>query len=106
MGIARALIKRSSVLLLDEPSRSLDPAAAEQLWELVRNLSNGGITIMLATHSFAEAAAVCDRVAILQRGELLAVRRADNRSAEEMRTEYLEITGEPKLARWAEELPA
>jgi len=106
MGIARALIKRSSVLLLDEPSRSLDPAAAEQLWELVRNLSSGGITTILATHSFAEAAAVCDRVAVLQRGELLAIRRADNMSAEGMRTEYLEITGETKLARWAEEFPA
>ena len=105
MGMARALIKRSSVLLLDEPSRSLDPAAAEQLWELVRNLSSGGITIILATHSFAEAAAVCNRVAVLQRGELLALRRADTMSAEKMRAEYLEITGETKPAPWTEELP-
>lgn len=49
MGIARALLKLPSILLLDEPTRSVDPAAATHLWEHVRTLSREGITILLAT---------------------------------------------------------
>ncbi len=63
LGIARALLKKPSVLLLDEPTRSLDPAAASNFWKLIRQLSNSAITVLLATHNFAEAAAVCDRAA-------------------------------------------
>src|SRR5437879_5332003 len=59
LGIARALLKKPSVLLLDEPSRSLDLATASQLRELIHELSAGGIAILLATHNFAEAAEVC-----------------------------------------------
>src|SRR6266567_670871 len=58
LGIARALIKRPSVLLLDEPTRSLDAAAASRLWKLVVELANIGMTILLATHNFEEAAQV------------------------------------------------
>src|ERR1035438_10708734 len=47
LGIARALVKRPSVLLLDEPTRSLDPAAASHLWRLIRELAQSGITILL-----------------------------------------------------------
>src|SRR6266853_4769533 len=90
LGIARALVKKPSVLLLDEPTRSLDAAAAGQLWGHIRELSGTGITILLATHNFAEAAAVCDRVAVLQRGELLAVERVGNFSVEQLRDFYLE----------------
>jgi ABC-2 type transport system ATP-binding protein len=94
LGIARALIKRPSVLLLDEPARSLDPAAASHLWRLVRELSSTGITILLATHNFAEAAAVSDRIAILQQGQLLDLRRTASFSVEQLRSFYLEATGE------------
>src|SRR5262249_23049648 len=66
LGIARALVKKPSVLLLDEPSRSLDLCAASQLWSLIRNLRSSGITIVLATHNFSEAIAVADRVGILR----------------------------------------
>ncbi len=67
LGIARALIKRPRVLLLDEPTRSLDPAAASQLWILVRRLAHTGTTIVLATHNFEEAVLAADRVAILRK---------------------------------------
>src|SRR5579884_987119 len=71
LGIARALVKKPSVLLLDEPTRSLDPAASRELWRLICEMSHNGISIVLATHNFEEAAAVCDRVALLHRGELV-----------------------------------
>src|SRR6266852_363956 len=70
LGMARALIKKPSVILLDEPTRSLDPGSAVHFWETVRDLPDLGSTVILATHSFAEAAAVGDSVAVLYQGEL------------------------------------
>jgi ABC-2 type transport system ATP-binding protein len=104
LGIARALVKEPSVLLLDEPTRSLDPAAAANLWDLVRELSRTGITVVLATHNFAEAIAVADRVAVLHHGELLAVRRTTGMNVEQLRSFYLRTTGEPEP--WAVEVSA
>jgi ABC-2 type transport system ATP-binding protein len=106
LAIARALLKRPQVLLLDEPSRSLDFAAATRLWDLIQELSQSGIAILLATHNFAEAAEVCDRVAILQKGSLLAVSQSANRNERQLRDSYLHITQEPSLVRWNEEVPA
>ena len=108
LAIARALLKRPSVLLLDEPSRSLDAAAAGRLWHLIRKLSESGISILLATHNFAEAAEVCDRFAILQKGSLLAVSRIANQGEHQLRDFYLHATEDPSLAAWSEneEVPA
>lgn len=106
LGIARALIKQPSVLLLDEPTRSLDPAAASHLWQLIRNLADDGITILLATHNFSEAVAVADRIAILQRSELMAVQRARGFSVEQLRDFYLDLTGELHPLAWPQGVPA
>jgi ABC-2 type transport system ATP-binding protein len=106
LGIARALIKRPSVLLLDEPTRSLDPAAASHLWRLIRELADDGITILLATHNFSEAVAVADRIAVLQKGELLAVERVRGFSVERLRDFYLDITGDHEPMQWPEGVPA
>jgi len=106
LGIARALIKQPSVLLLDEPTRSLDPAGASHLWRLIRETANAGITVVLATHNFAEAVAVADRIAILQRGELLAVQRAVGLSVERLQDFYQETTGERDPFAWPERVPA
>jgi ABC-2 type transport system ATP-binding protein len=93
LGIARAMIKKPAILLLDEPTRSLDAAAADELWSLIRNLSVVGTTVLLATHNFDEAIAVCDRVALLKQGELIAVKKVGNFAAEELRDFYLEMNG-------------
>lgn len=106
LGIARALLKHPSVLLLDEPSRSLDLTAAGQLWELIQTLSADGVTILLATHNFAEAAEVCDGVAILQRGALLSTLRTRSLSERQLRDSYLQLTGGHDLVTWNEEVPA
>jgi ABC-2 type transport system ATP-binding protein len=92
LGIARALVKRPSVLLLDEPTRSLDAAAADELWRLIRNLSGTGITVLLATHNFEEAVGVCDRFAMLKDGQLVATEKANDFSVGQLRDFYLEIT--------------
>ena len=94
LGIARAMIKKPAVLLLDEPTRSLDAAAADELWRLIQNLSMAGTTVLLATHNFEEAAAVCHRVALLKEGELMTIQNARNFAAQELRDFYLEMTND------------
>ena len=95
LGIARALVKRPAVLLLDEPTRSLDAATTAHFWTTIRGLADRQTTILLATHNFAEAGAVGDRILLLQKGELLAdrpIRRGE--SMEELRAFYFRMTGE------------
>jgi ABC-2 type transport system ATP-binding protein len=95
LGIARALLKRPSVLLLDEPTRSLDAATTAHFWATIRALAEQRATILLATHNFAEAAAVADRLLLLHRGELLAnraIRKGED--AEALRSFYFRTTGE------------
>ncbi|MGB9204852.1 MAG: ABC transporter ATP-binding protein [Terriglobales bacterium] len=95
LGIARALVKRPSVLLLDEPTRSLDAATTAHFWATIRVLARQETTVLLATHNFAEAAAVADRLLLLHRGELLADRPVrDGESAEVLRSYYFRMTGE------------
>lgn len=94
LGIARALMKEPSVILLDEPTRSLDPASAAHFWGLVRELPGHRATVVLATHSFAEALAVGDDLAILHAGRLAAYRTNNLAGVEELRNFYFETTGE------------
>ena len=88
LAIARALMKQPAVLLLDEPTRSLDPGVKADVWELVRELSAGGTTAVIATHSFQETAAVADSVAVLRRGELLDYREIKGLNAEDVGSLY------------------
>jgi ABC-2 type transport system ATP-binding protein len=95
LGIARALIKRPAVVLLDEPTRSLDPGSAAQFWNLVRELPTQGTTVMLATHNFNEAVAVGNQVAVLFKGSLAAERRLSaSMRVDELRSFYFQTTGE------------
>ncbi len=95
LGIARALVKRPSVLLLDEPTRSLDAATTAHFWATIRGLARQETTVLLATHNFAEAAAVGDRLLVLHRGEVLANRDVgDDENADALRSFYFRMTGE------------
>jgi ABC-2 type transport system ATP-binding protein len=93
LGIARALMGRPSVILLDEPTRSLDPASAVHFWRLVRYLGARGATVVLATHSFNEAVAVGDSVAVLHDGVLVGRRNLDGADVDELRDFYFDRTG-------------
>ena len=88
LAMARALIKKPSVVLLDEPSRSLDPAATEQLWGLIQNIGAEGATVVMATHNFEEALALADSIAILRQGELVEYRELPLRHADDLRAMY------------------
>jgi ABC-2 type transport system ATP-binding protein len=71
--IARAIAHRPSVLFLDEPSAGLDPQSRIAMWDAVRGLRAEGITVVLTTHYMEEADELCDRVAIIDRGKVLAL---------------------------------
>jgi ABC-2 type transport system ATP-binding protein len=87
LAVARALLHDPPILLMDEPTRSLDPASAASLRELIRDELRGrdGKTILLATHNLREAEVLCDRMTVLVRGRVrrsgspAEVRRAADR---------------------------
>lgn len=72
-ALAAALVNDPPLVLLDEPSTGLDPAARQQLWVLIRKLRDRGHTIVLSTHYMEEAEALCDRVAIVDKGQIAAI---------------------------------
>src|SRR5689334_13966422 len=71
--IARALMHKPIVLFLDEPTTGLDPAARLFVWDRLRELRDSGVTLVLTTHDMHEAAALADRVGIMDHGHLLAL---------------------------------
>jgi len=72
LGIAYALLGDPELLFLDEPTNGLDPAGMAEVRELVRGLGSAGRTVLLSSHLLHEVEQVCDRVAILSRGRLIA----------------------------------
>jgi ABC-2 type transport system ATP-binding protein len=71
-SIASALINEPRVLFLDEPTTGLDPQAKRKLWTLVEELNEAGMTIVLTTHNMEEAEYLCDRIAIMDHGRIVA----------------------------------
>ncbi|MBB6142297.1 ABC-2 type transport system ATP-binding protein [Silvibacterium bohemicum] len=71
--IARAIAHRPAVLFLDEPSAGLDPQSRIAMWDAVRSLREEGITVVLTTHYMEEADELCERVAIIDHGKVLAL---------------------------------
>src|SRR5664280_773105 len=71
--VARAIFHRPAVLFLDEPTAGLDPQSRLALWGILRELNRGGQTILLTTHYMEEADQLCGRVAIMDKGKLLAL---------------------------------
>ena len=72
MALARAIIFAPKLLILDEPTSALDPGTARGVCKLLQNLREKGSTIFLTTHNMDEALKLCDRVALLHKGEIIA----------------------------------
>lgn len=94
MALARALISNPPVLLLDEPTRSLDPLAAARLRSLIKNLSTREtpVSILLTSHNLDEVEELCARVTIISRGQIRAVDTPKNLRRANMPSERLHIT--------------
>jgi lipooligosaccharide transport system ATP-binding protein len=69
--IARALINRPELIVLDEPTTGLDPQARLAIWDLLDQLKSEGVTLILTTHYMDEAERICDRLAIMDNGEIV-----------------------------------
>lgn len=76
-AIVCAIIHQPKILLLDEPTAGLDTRSRHMLWELVRKLNMGGTTIFLTTHYIEEAESLCNRVAVIDHGKLIALGTVD-----------------------------
>jgi len=71
--LASALVNEPEILFLDEPTTGLDPGARRDVWKLVKEINSRGITIVLTTHYMEEAEYLCDRVAIMDKGQILTI---------------------------------
>lgn len=71
--LASSLVNKPKVLFLDEPTTGLDPRARRDVWDLVKHIRESGITVVLTTHYMEEAEYLCDRVAIMDSGKILAI---------------------------------
>ena len=76
-SIAAALVNDPVVMFLDEPSTGLDPQARRNMWDLVRGLKADGKTVVLTTHYMEEAEELCDRVAVVDQGRIVALDSPD-----------------------------
>jgi ABC-2 type transport system ATP-binding protein len=72
-SIAAALVHKPKVFFLDEPTTGLDPQARRRLWELIKKVKSEGMTVILTTHYMEEAEELCQRVAIMDEGEIVAL---------------------------------
>ncbi|MGH7239735.1 MAG: ABC transporter ATP-binding protein, partial [Candidatus Saccharimonadales bacterium] len=73
LSIAVALVHSPKVFFLDEPTTGLDPQARHNLWDLVTHIRDRGVTVIMTTHYMEEAQLLCDRVAIMDNGKIIAL---------------------------------
>ena len=95
--VAKAMVHSPPVLVLDEPTAGVDVELRRQLWEQVLGLNARGVTILLTTHYLEEAEQLCDRIAIIDKGNLLACDTKDN---------LLNKLGSKRLVVTVEQMPA
>jgi len=87
-SIVVALVNEPKVLFLDEPTTGLDPQSRRHLWDLVGQIKQRGITVMLTTHYMEEAQLLCDRVAIMDEGRIIALDTPDKLIADLLKTGF------------------
>ncbi len=76
-SIATTIINNPKIIFLDEPTTGLDPQARRHLWELIKQLRDNGTTVVITTHYMDEAEELCDRIAIVDAGKIIAIDSPD-----------------------------
>jgi len=102
LTLARALINDPQLLVMDEPTTGLDPQARHLIWERLRRLTQEGKTLVLTTHFMEEAERLCHRLAIMDRGRLIAAGSPRALIAEHIEPQVVEVHGSG-LDRWLED---
>ncbi len=98
LAVALALVNDPEVIFLDEPTTGLDPAARRSLWDLVQKLQGQGKTILLTTHYMEEAEVLCDRLAIMDHGRILALGKVNELVANRFKDRAVRFDQIPDLA--------
>ena len=96
--IARALVNDPELLILDEPTTGLDPQIRHLIWARLRELANHGTTVLLTTHYMEEAERLCDRLAIIDHGRILAEDSPRRLVAGEVEPNVIEVRTGPGAA--------
>lgn len=96
-SVATTLINQPRIIFLDEPTTGLDPQARRSLWELIRQIRERGATVIITTHYMDEAEYLCDRVAIIDSGKIIALDTPD-RLVDDLIAKGFERRKEMKLA--------
>jgi lipooligosaccharide transport system ATP-binding protein len=104
LTLARALINDPDILFMDEPTTGLDPQARHLIWERLKQLLAQGKTILLTTHIMDEAERLCHRLAIMDRGEIIAEESPRRMIEQHIEPEVIEVYGEG-VAQWAAGAP-
>lgn len=76
-SVATTLINKPKIIFLDEPTTGLDPQARRNLWDLIRDIRKNGTTVIITTHYMDEAEVLCDRVAVIDSGRIIAIDSPD-----------------------------
>ncbi len=76
-SVATTLINNPKIVFLDEPTTGLDPQARRNLWDMIRNIREKGATVILTTHYMDEAEVLCDRIAVIDSGKIIAIDTPD-----------------------------
>ena len=97
--LARALINEPQILLLDEPTTGLDPQARHLIWDKIRTLKKQGVTIILTTHYMDEAAALCDRTLIMDKGKIIETGKPAELVKKHIGEDVLEIEYDEKTMK-------
>lgn len=93
--IARGLVHRPELVLLDEPTVGLDPQVRQQLWGTIAQIRAEGVTVLMSTHYIEEAERLCDEVAVMHAGRVIVTGSPAKLIADLIGTQVLEITGSP-----------
>jgi lipooligosaccharide transport system ATP-binding protein len=103
LTLARALVNRPRLLVLDEPSTGLDPQARHLIWERLRRLTSAGTSVLLTTHFMDEAERLAHRLAIMDHGRVLAIGTPREVIAAQIEPEVVEVYGDwpGGIAAWA-----
>lgn len=106
LGLARVLLHDPQVLLLDEPASGLDPRARIEIRELLKRLGTRGKTIMVSSHILPELADICNKVGIIERGELLVNARVDDvmRQVRDQPVLLIQLATQPEASVFHQEL--
>ena len=105
LTLARALVNDPDLIFMDEPTTGLDPQARHMIWERLKALLAAGKTILLTTHFMDEAERLCNRLAVIDHGRLIAEGEPRELIAQHIESQVLEVYGD-QAAAWAEQARA